>query len=416
MTMRQLCLALPVAALVLAACSGSGRAQDPYAAQVAEAVPVIEKATGLKFKTPPEYKVKSKAEVHAFLEKMFNEEKSATDLAAQQQLLSRLGVIPDTLDLHKLMLDLLTEQVVGYYDPRTKVLYIVQGAPEDQVGFVVQHELVHALQDQYMNLDSIQNIKGDDDRVLAAQAVIEGQATLVPLQAMGGAAMLVPAQWDKVREMIRENQGSMPVFARTPQFLQELLIFPYLSGADFMRTFMERQPDAMPYGAAMPASSTQIIHPGAYFAKPREAPLRITLPSPRTGKVAYDNDMGEFTTRVALYQVLQDQNEATRAAEGWAGDRYALVKAPQGDALAWLTVFRTAVDAAEFSHALEALARKRYGVAGGQKTAAALTFTAAGRTVKVWGGEVNGKPAVLYVDVPAGVTTDLFELGKVRLN
>ena len=89
---------------------------------------------------------------------------------------------------------------------------------------------------------------------------------------------------------------------------------------------------------------------------------------------------------------------------------------PQGDALAWLTVFRTAVDAAEFSHALEGLARKRYGVTGGQKTAATLTFTAAGRTVKVWGGEVGGKPAVLYVDVPSGVTTDLFDLAKVRLN
>ena len=158
------------------------------------------------------------------------------------------------------------------------------------------------------------------------------------------------------------------------------------------------------------------MHPGAYFAKPREAPVRVTFPAPRSGKVTYDNDMGEFTTRVALFQVLQDQNEAMRAAEGWAGDRYALVHTAAGDALAWLTLFRTAVDAAEFAHALEAMAHKRYGVAGGQKTAAALTFTAAGRTVKVWGGDVGGKPAVLYVDVPAGVSSDLFDLAKVRLN
>jgi hypothetical protein len=409
-------LALPIAAVVLAACSGSSRAQDPYARDVAEAVPTIEKATGLKFKQFPRYKVESKAQVRAFLEKLFNEEKSATDLAAQQQLLSRLGVIPDTLNLHQLMLDLLTEQVVGFYDPKTKVLYIVQGAPEDQVGFVVQHELVHALQDQYMNLDSIQNIKGDDDRVLAAQAVIEGQATLVPIQAMLGPGAELPGGWDRVRDMIRESQSSMPVFSRTPQFLQELLIFPYLSGAEFMRAFNERNPDKMPYGAAMPLSSAQIVHPRDYFATPRQAPVHVTLPAPRAGAVTYDNDMGEFTTRVALYQVLQDQNEAMRSAEGWAGDRYALIKTPQGDALAWLTVFRTAVDAAEFSHALESLAHKRYGVAEGTKTGTTLTFTAKGRTVKVWGGEVGGKPAVLYVDVPAGVSTDLFDLAKVRLN
>ena len=416
MTMRNYWCALPVTAVVLAACSGAGRAQDPYARDVAEAVPMIEKTTGLKFKDFPAYKVESKEQVRAFLEKLFNEEKSATDLAAQQQLLSRLGVIPDTLDLRQLMLDLLTEQVVGFYDPKTKLLYIVQGAPADQVGFVVQHELVHALQDQYVNLDSIQNIKGDDDRVLAAQAVIEGQATLVPLQAVLGPGAQLPGGWDRVRDMIRESQSSMPVFARTPQFLQEMLIFPYLSGAEFVRAFQQRNPDAMPYGAAMPTSSTEIMHPRDYFATPRAAPVRITFPAPRVGKVTYDNGMGEFTTRVAFFEVLQDQNEAVRAAEGWAGDRYALVKTPQGAALAWLTVFRTAVDAAEFSHALEGLAAKRYRGAVGTKSGGATTFTGGGRVVKVWGGEVGGKPAVLYVDAPRGVGAELFDLGKVRLN
>jgi len=413
---RRMLLALPAVAVVLAACSGSGRAQDPYAKDVAEAVPMIEQTTGLKFKTPPAYKVETKAEVRSFLERMFNEEKSATDLAAQQELLARLGVIPDTLNLHALMLDLLTEQVVGFYDPKTKLLYIVKDAPVDQVTFVVQHELVHALQDQYMNLDSIQNIKGDDDRVLAAQAVIEGQATLVPLQAMGGAALLMPAQWDKVREMIREQSASMPVFSRTPQFLQELLIFPYLSGAEFMRNFNERNPGTTPFGKAMPTSSTQIVHPSAYYGATRETPVRVTLPAPSAGKLTYDNDMGEFTTRVALFQVLQDQNESVLAAEGWAGDRYALVQTEKGVALGWLTLFRTAVDAAEFSHALELLAAKRYKGASAQKTGPATTLTAAGRVVRIWGGEVGGKPAVLYVDVPTGVSTNLFDLAKVRLN
>ena len=81
------------------------------------------------------------------------------------------------------MLDLYTEQIVGFYDPATKMLYVVDGAKPDQLGFVIEHELVHALQDQYTNLDSLLHIKGDDDRVLAAQSVMEGQATLVPIQA-----------------------------------------------------------------------------------------------------------------------------------------------------------------------------------------------------------------------------------------
>ena len=56
------------------------------------------------------------------------------------------------------MLELLTEQVVGYYDPATKVLYVVDGAEPAMVNVTVTHELVHALQDQYLNLDSIQKI------------------------------------------------------------------------------------------------------------------------------------------------------------------------------------------------------------------------------------------------------------------
>ena len=58
----------------------------------------------------------------------------------------------------------LTEQIIGYYDPKTKVLYVVEGAPEEYVGITIMHELVHALQDQYVNLDSLEHITGDDDR------------------------------------------------------------------------------------------------------------------------------------------------------------------------------------------------------------------------------------------------------------
>ena len=70
-----------------------------------------------------------------------------------------------------MLVKLLTEQIIGYYDPKTKVLYVVKGSPEDYTGITIMHELIHALQDQYTNLDSLQHIIGDDDRAAAAQAV-----------------------------------------------------------------------------------------------------------------------------------------------------------------------------------------------------------------------------------------------------
>jgi len=127
--------------------------------------------------------------------------------------------------------------------------------------------------------------------------------------------------------------------ARTPEFLQEILIFPYLSGADFVHRFQRERPGRMPYNAELPTSTSQIMHPREYFDSPQQLPITVTLPPPRAGALDYDNVMGEFTTKVMLYDRLKDQNQATAAADGWAGDRYALVKMPGGEGLAWLTVF-----------------------------------------------------------------------------
>ena len=55
-------------------------------------------------------------------------------------------MIPDTLHMRDLYVKLLTEQIIGYYDPKTKVLYVVDGAPEGYVGETILPEVVPALQ------------------------------------------------------------------------------------------------------------------------------------------------------------------------------------------------------------------------------------------------------------------------------
>ena len=221
--------------------------------------------------------------------------------------------MPEDFDLRSLMLDLYTEQIVGFYDPATKVLYVIDGAKPEEVGFVVEHELVHALQDQYTNLDSLLHIKGDDDRVLAAQSVMEGQATLVPIQSMLGPAAGLPGGWEKVRELIRENQGSMPKFAAAPQILQETLLFPYLSGAEFMRRFQEQGAGE----GALRRRDARVVDADharrmRTSARQPELPLSITLPALHGATSNYQNDMGEFETRLFLFQHLKDQSESVR--------------------------------------------------------------------------------------------------------
>jgi hypothetical protein len=388
-------------------------AQGPYAQQVSDAIPKIEKVTGLKFKKQPVLERRTKAQVHDFLVKQFEDERSQKDLDAQQILLRRLGLVPEDFDLRALMLDLYTEQIVGFYDPATKVLYVIDGAKPDELGFVIEHELVHALQDQYTNLDSLLHIKGDDDRVLAAQSVMEGQATLVPIQSMLGPAAGLPGGWEKVRELIRENQGSMPKFAAAPQILQETLLFPYLSGAEFMRRFQDQDPGKVPFGAAMPVSSTQIMHPEAYFGLHPELPISITLPALHGATSNYQNDMGEFETRLFLFQHLKDQEESVRAAEGWKGDRYMILKTPHGDGLAWVTVWNSAVDAGEFRTAFQKVFTARFPNVQATEGPQGTHLVASGRSMLLSGADVNGHSVIAYIDVPAADKTDVLDLSKI---
>lgn len=395
---------------IAAACSrgeGSSVVKGPYAKQVAQAIPAIEQGTGLKFKEQPKVETRTKQQVRSFLEQRFADEVTDDEIEGQQIMYSRLGLIPDTMNLKKFMLDLLTEQVAGFYDPKTKVLYIVDGAPPEQVGFVVSHELVHALQDQYTDLDSIQDAKGNNDRSMAAQAVFEGQAMLVPLKAALGPGAFFPGGWDRVREMIRQQQASMPIFNSAPFALQETLLFPYLSGAEFMRRFESERPGQQPYNANMPTSTEQILHEQAYFGKERDLPTEVTLAEPRSGRVLYSDDMGEFETRLFLFQHLQDQNDAVRGAAGWDGDRYQVIRTSRGDGVVWLTVWDSNIDAAEFGSDLEDVMSKRFPSSTPQATTAGKSWSVSDRTITTWGGELDGRSVVLYTDLPKGETYDL---------
>ncbi|MEO8576133.1 MAG: hypothetical protein ABI556_05520 [Gemmatimonadales bacterium] len=389
----------------------------PYGKQVAEAVPAIETAVGLKFKHPPKVESRSKPQVREFVTAQITAPAAAETFAGITTAYKRLGMIPDTLNLQKFLIDLLEEQIVGYYDPKTKVLYVVSDAPKEAVGITITHELVHALQDQYISLDSTQNVVGENDRQSAAQAVFEGQAVYEQISAMLGGtnvAMNLPGGWDRVRDMIRENQASMPIFARAPNVIQETLIFPYLSGAEFVRNFKDRT-NGKPIYDDMPVSTEQILHPSAFFGK-RDAPTSLTLPPLVGAKGTYQNTLGEFETRLFLFEHLKDQNEAVQGAAGWDGDRYILFDTPRGPGIAWVTVWDSPADASEFYDLLGKVANKRYDATTSAPAGSVTrSYSGKGRTVETSTAEVGGRPVVLYVDVPAGASTKVLDVSKIAL-
>jgi len=414
--MTRILVVLAIASLLGCTDKKAATGSGSYARQVQDAVPKIEAAVGLKFKTPPRVEVRSKEQVRAFVTQQFRDPQSLREFNGIEAAYKRLGMVPDSLDLKKFLVDLLAEQIVGYYDPKTKVLYIVTGSPAEAASVTITHELVHALQDQYISLDSTQKIEAQNDRQSAAQAVFEGQAVYEQIAAMFGStnvAVNLPGGWDRVREMIRENQSSMPVFATAPIVIQETLIFPYLSGAEFVRNFKERNPGKSLY-SNMPVSTEQILHPSAYFAR-RDMPTDITLPPLNGVTTTYQNTLGEFETRLFLFQHTQDQNEAVRAATGWDGDRYALFNTAGGAGIAWVTVWDSPVESSEFFDVMNTVVEKRYGMKSSAAAGATTRTYSGSRSVQLTSAEVDGRPVILYVDVPAGASTNVLDLTKVKL-
>jgi hypothetical protein len=404
--MRRLALVLMVWLLGAACAKEPPGYEGPFKKQVRAAIPQLEKASGLRFLTLPVLKTRSRDEVRAYLEQEFNAQLTPLELAGTQTAYRLLGLLPDTLDLRAFLLDLLTEQVAGYYDPRTKVLYVVDDAAAEMRDITITHELMHALQDQHTDLMQIETLKGDNDRMVAMQAVVEGQAVYEQLAVMTGGRdgePRIPGGWDRVRGMIREGQSTMPKFASAPMLIQETLLFPYLSGAEFIRRVKRARPGIAPF-TPFAASTEQILHPERYLDSLPDLPTRVTLGAPRAGSLLHEDNLGEFETRLLLFAHLQDEAAAVRGADGWDGDRYQVIETAAGPAFAWITVWDSAEDAAEFATLLGRAVEVRYGAAIGSRRVTVDELTIAGR------------PVVRYEDAPgAAGTRALIPREAVRL-
>jgi hypothetical protein len=259
-----------------------------------------------------------------------------------------LSLIPDSLNLKALLLDLYTEQVAGFYDPASRTLYGVRGADPAQLRLVLAHELVHALQDQYLPLDSIMRVKGNADQQAAAQAVLEGQATIASIKVLlpGQDVVGNPQFWQIFREQLKTQQSAMKVFGRAPLALREELIFPYLNGAEFMRWWdSARAGQPLPTLATLPRSTEQILHPARYDASDEPVPL---LFADSGADVLYEDTLGELEVQV-LATVLRGGGEVlTESPAGWGGDRFRVYRSSGGPLLVWYSIWDDSASAARF--------------------------------------------------------------------
>jgi len=349
-------------------------------------VPAVEQAAHMKFRQPPRVAMRSRDQVRAYLAAKLDAELPETRAHGMESAYQLFGLIADSVRLRPLLLDLLSEQVIGYYDADSAMLFGVTGSPRDQLRLVMAHELVHALQGQYLPLDSIFHDLRSNDRLTAAQAILEGQATVasIGIYTPGAGRAAGDEFWSLYGEQVREQQASMPVFSRAPLVVREGLIFPYVGGAEFMHWWetASGHGDTLPYGPRMPASTEQVLHRDRYARG--DAPLTVVLDS--SGSVIHEDVLGELETRVLVTQLAGRQRPDEMPALGWGGDRYRVIGTPDGPALVWYIVFDDAAAAARF----------------GRQVARLATTERPGYRAELTAVDVSGRPAMRYVLAPAG--------------
>ena len=385
---------LTAAVASLAGCQERAEAVQERAdlrALVQQRIGPVERATGLVFKRPPAVEQRTRVQIKEYIVGKFAEELPPAELTNVAAAYRLFGLLPDTVDLRQVYIDLLTEQVAGYFEPDSGALYVatdLAAIDSFTLRTTISHELVHALQHQYTNLDSVLSVKYRNDRRLAAQAVLEGQATLTQTLVMMPEQTLrtLPSFWAS-RTAVRRQQAAMQQFASAPLWLREVLVFPYLGGSDFVRAFRIRHPDRHPFGKDMPVSTEQILHPERFFDG--DQPTELAYRGTSAG--GYEDGLGEIEIRVMFMVLLDDSAEAVapRLASGWDGDRYLLLgAATDAPVLVWHSVWDSEADADDVARGLEDAWRRRW------------PARRADRRSDIRRLSIEGLPGVRLVDAP----------------
>jgi hypothetical protein len=333
----------------------------------------------------------------------FNQGYLPTERESDQKLLTTLGVIGPNDTVAQILLGVVQEQILGFYNQDDKTMYLLladngQFGPEEKDTFAEEYD--HALLDQSYDLGTLAPEHPDnDDRSLAVNALIQGDATLV--QRLWAQQNL---SQDELSKLGRGGKTSKLVAA--PLFLREQLLFPYSDGFNFVRQIYQTSGYAGVDDVFRdpPQSTAQILHIDKY--RNHVAPVLVDLPDLSQGPLGdgwrevSSNVFGELDLRLILTQ-MTDSTSGVRGAGGWSGDRWELLEKNGKQGLVSKSVWDSDADAATFFNTFgQAMQNRMYGaqVTAASDTRAALTTPGAATEVRKNGSTVV---AVISFDRPS---------------
>ena len=300
-------------------------------------------------KLPIEHSVKRKLitrdEVNRYLREKFEEDKGEKRMERAEIVLKKFGLIDRDFNLRPFLISLLTEQVAGFYDNKTKTVNLLDWIEPEEQKPVLAHELTHALQDQKVDLtkwseigltDVAKDVEQDnahiqtDEADTARDAVAEGQAMVVfldySLRPTGRTVADAPELVEKMKDSAADASDS-PILARAPLLLQQSLLFPYNQGLGFEAAVVSKQGKDGAFAGVLakpPSSTAEILHPAMYMSHTPVPVLRMPDIHPLIDPewTPYDvGVMGEFDVHV-LTELFGGKQIADAVSPAWAGGIY----------------------------------------------------------------------------------------------
>jgi hypothetical protein len=351
---------------------------------VDELIKFASEDTGLPIHHEVKRTLTTRAAVEKYLTEKFDEDEDSKRMQRDEIVLKKFGMLDRDFNLKPFMLELLKEQIAGYYDSKTKTVYMLDWIDPETQKPVLVHELTHALQDQHTDLekwndqtpsDPSRNV-GDDNEHLAKDemdtartAVLEGQAMAVfldySLKPSGRSIVKDPEVLEQLESQMNSSDDS-PVLARAPLLLSESLLFPYKDGLSFEQdVWMDKGRKAAFEGVLdrPPASSWEVMNPRVY-EQAKQSPV-LVLPDihPLLNKTykPYDiGQVGQLDLRI-LAQIFGGDaasRQLTPAWDGgiyWAGQKLSAKSAADqastnSVALMYLSAWKSAAAARVFAH------------------------------------------------------------------
>ena len=279
-------------------------------------------------------------------------EEDRDEILEDQRLYAKLGILERGVVLYDLLLNLYSEGVLGFYDREEEKLFVVQETEEvgpPQVRTYV-HEFVHHLQQQNFDIHAtVKSLESNTDAARAYRALVEGDATLLEF------AYIFQHLSEEEQEASQgeASDALIQAFQSAPRVIQRDYGFAYREGAQFVLTLYRTSGwEAVNQAyAEIPRSTEQILHPDKYDSG--DEPVAVDLPDlvevlGEDWSLVKRDTLGEFFLLTYLETDFSTE-KASVAAEGWGGDRYALLDGPgEEDLLVSLTVWDTEDDGQEF--------------------------------------------------------------------